>query len=67
MYSNGVVKGWSGRAKALPNACCLPPRKQEDRDTLIEQSNIHYIYIYIYIFCLPATRPSTMFSLACAT
>ena len=40
--NNGVAKGTSDRAQALPNACCALPCTQfaKDQDTSIEQSNI---------------------------
>ena len=39
---SGVAKGGPGGAQALPNlnACCALPPKLQNRDTLIEQSNI---------------------------
>ena len=39
--NSGIAKGMPGRTQALTKACfALPPRSQEDRDSLIEQSNI---------------------------
>ena len=37
---SGIAKDGPDRAQALPNACCALPPRLQNRDTLIEQSNI---------------------------